>query len=594
MKKIILSTIFCLGVWVLQGQNLIKTSTESFDKVAIDEILSKRVAVINYEAIEINTDVISNNKAILEFFGHRISVYETKLDVRGLKNYSWFAKSPDGMTSFILTVLGDDIQGLLIYNLKVYKIITLNNQYLMIEVNQSDYPNESCHSDMISKLSTHSDILSNTNNNSGDKNGEEFTCKLRLLVLYTSAANLIAGNIVNSVQAAIDETNLSFVNSLINAEVELVYLGPTDYTESISPAPKANAADNDLVRFANNNDGHMDNVHNLRAKYNADICILLFDTNLYPVGQHLGGIARGIKVSEGNAFCMVNMENITGGAFSFPHEIGHLIGCQHHPNDPTLATSGISYPFAYAHGFKSPNDDWRTIMSYDCGDANGCPRLLFWSNPNVNFGTTPMGTTITHDNARILNEKIPNVMSFLQPDNSVFITSMDVLNTNSGDVTVMNLIQNQGTVNITNTQNICFRAGNKIVLKNGFKVNREAVFKASIQSITECGQPDGEDSDYGVGGDVFENLFFENLSDIKLYPNPATEFVTIEITNIQELISSISLYDFTGRTIKRIQDTDLDIGNKVDINLEELSSGVYFISIIFKSGDKVVNKIIVN
>jgi len=67
-------------------------------------------------------------------------------------------------------------------------------------------------------------------------------------------------------------------------------------------------------------------------------------------------------------------------------------------------------PYTYAHGYVNATDLWRTIMAYydhcDCTDEVSpcpdyasratpgspyCPRLQYWSNPDVTYGGDPMG-----------------------------------------------------------------------------------------------------------------------------------------------------------------------------------------------------------
>ncbi len=43
---------------------------------------------------------------------------------------------------------------------------------------------------------------------------------------------------------------------------------------------------------------------------------------------------------------------------------------------------------------------WRTIMAYNC--TRSCPRLNYWSNPNISYNSIPMGNASTADNQRVL------------------------------------------------------------------------------------------------------------------------------------------------------------------------------------------------
>jgi hypothetical protein len=50
-------------------------------------------------------------------------------------------------------------------------------------------------------------------------------------------------------------------------------------------------------------------------------------------------------------------------------------------------------------------------MAYNCS-GRGCARLPYWSNPDVLYGGQPMGSSSTHDNARVLDETACHVGGF--------------------------------------------------------------------------------------------------------------------------------------------------------------------------------------
>jgi hypothetical protein len=93
------------------------------------------------------------------------------------------------------------------------------------------------------------------------------------------------------------------------------------------------------------------------------------------------------------------------GYYSFAHEIGHNFGARHDP-----ATDPSTTPVAYAHGYRSPTNAWRTIMAYNCSPS--CPRINYWSNPARTYGGQAMGTTTRSNNARLLNERAATVAAF--------------------------------------------------------------------------------------------------------------------------------------------------------------------------------------
>jgi len=93
---------------------------------------------------------------------------------------------------------------------------------------------------------------------------------------------------------------------------------------------------------------------------------------------------------------------------------------------------------------------------------------------------------------------------------------------------------------------------------------------------------------------LFENLKTQGVgvnnilakADVKLYPNPAKEMVTIEVNNGTKNV--ITLIDLSGKTIETIQ------SNKAftNINLTHLQAGIYFVNISNENGS-VTQKLII-
>ena len=213
---------------------------------------------------------------------------------------------------------------------------------------------------------------------------------LRVLVAYTPRVAAAFIDVDSFINLAIAETNHSYTNSLINIRAELAYAHRVNYRESASH-------DTDLSNFRENNDSVMDEVHHLRDTYRADVCVLLIDNNAYC------GMAR-VMATESSAFAVVHYTCATGN-YSFQHEIGHLQGARHNKEaDPEMT------PFSYGHGHYNQVKKWRTIMSYDC--TAGCPRIPYWSNPNVKYKGDVTGTDDECNNARVLNETASTVTSF--------------------------------------------------------------------------------------------------------------------------------------------------------------------------------------
>ena len=245
--------------------------------------------------------------------------------------------------------------------------------------------------------------------------------------------------------------------------------------------------------------------------------------------------------------------------------------------------TAVTAAYPSAHGFKSPNDDWRTIMAYPC--PGGCTRIPFWSNPNISFAGNTMGTTVTHNNTAMIEDKFPNVMSLLQPEDALLLEQIDVI-ADDADIIANKEIETNGSVEISPTQSYSFRAGEKITFKPGFKVQAgtSSQFVAEIVEVSECGEPDGEEADYGLGEDITMDILKQPLS-FELFPNPANEIITISYKSIENNVVSISVTDFVGKEYLKLEKVIL-LDNELEktLNISNLSSGIYFMTIYTNKG----------
>ena len=218
---------------------------------------------------------------------------------------------------------------------------------------------------------------------------------IRVIVAYTaSAAKHYTDIETDLIALAIEDANQSFRNSGIgNVQLEVAYAYQTTYVESGSHFEH-------VFRFANNNDGYMDEVHELRNTYAADVGLLIVDD------ANGCGLAAEVYARPERAFAAVH-HGCAANMYSIGHEIGHLIGARH---DAALDDSTM--PFAFGHGFVQ-GKQWRTMMSYK-DSCDGCIRLPLWSNPQVTVQGMPAGDA-TSDNARVIAEQAARVANFRQP-----------------------------------------------------------------------------------------------------------------------------------------------------------------------------------
>lgn len=221
------------------------------------------------------------------------------------------------------------------------------------------------------------------------------TSTINVLVVYTASAASAAGTISSKIQLAVDETNVSYLNSGININMVRVHTAQVTYNEA------GRSFSQHVSALRSTTDGIMDNVHTLRNTYAADVVVLVVNDS------EACGIASGIGSTASTAFAVAHYSCITG-YYSFGHEVGHLQGARH---DRYVDAS--TSPYAYGHGFIPSTKTWRTVMAYG-NNCSNCTRIQWWSNPLKTYPSTGqiMGTTQYEDNARVLNNTAASVAAY--------------------------------------------------------------------------------------------------------------------------------------------------------------------------------------
>ena len=248
-----------------------------------------------------------------------------------------------------------------------------------------------------------------------------------VMVLYTADARVGAGGtagIQSQIDLAIAEANTCYSNSGINATLNLVYRGEVSYTETSD-------ANTDLTRLQAPSDGKLDNVQTLRTQYGADlVCLVVEGMNTY---AGLGYIMSPVSTNFVNyGYSVVKRQYLTG-AYTFPHELGHNLGCNH---DRDNAQGSGSQTYSYGYRFDVSSTTYRTVMAYAPGT-----RIPYFSNPAVNYlgAATGIATGQTNEanNALSISNSVATVAAFF--DNATiinFTTNAVSVAENAGNVTL--------------------------------------------------------------------------------------------------------------------------------------------------------------
>jgi hypothetical protein len=348
--------------------------------------LYQRPTTQSLSLVHINPDALRGNDTRMTLPDARtLTLSRRALDERGAGDSTWTGGLPEVPGQATLVVHNGDVTGTINDGANLYRIEPVGGGvHALIKVDISRFPPD--HPPGLPEPERRGDVRPSTQQ---DSQRNDAPISIDVLVAYTPSAASAVGDITATIQLAVAEANQSYQNSGINIRLNLVGSFRHNYTEG------SNSFLQMVSDFASNAD-----VNNRLNSSGADVAILIINK------ADACGRSDVIMADATTAFAIVHYDCATGN-YSFAHEIGHLQGALHdQANDPSTT------PFPYGHGFQhnTPSPTWRTIMAYDC--PSHCPRLQYWSNPNVNYGGTSMGTSATNDNARVLNATAATVAGF--------------------------------------------------------------------------------------------------------------------------------------------------------------------------------------
>jgi len=226
-----------------------------------------------------------------------------------------------------------------------------------------------------------------------------------VMIVYTLAAYEDAGfsfsGINNYIAYLINEANAVLTRSQTYATLTLVHSAMVDYVEDKEPIKIDSiwygSASLALNHLWNSSDGRMDEVHDWRDHYGADLVTLLVSRSVLVGDENILGRGYQLTSELGDpdlGFSLV----VTGGPgppYTFIHEIGHNMGCGHYKDD----NQSEYRLFNYSHGWRW--DSYCSVMSYTDGIYQ---QVGVFSNPDVLDHGLPTGDPNEADNARTIRE----------------------------------------------------------------------------------------------------------------------------------------------------------------------------------------------
>lgn len=229
-----------------------------------------------------------------------------------------------------------------------------------------------------------------------------------VMVLYTHRT-AAERDMVLFVNNLISSTNESFSTTTdVAGSVYLAHAEEITYDEGTSVTQ-------DRDRMAADGDGHLDFIDDMEAAWGADLTILIGDDDRY-----FSDGGRAFIYDQTRPYAAV-ADGWAAGDWTFPHEIGHILGGFH--DWEALDPDGDGQPnatnphFTTGYGYLSDDNSWHTMMGV-CNTAMCAGRQLFWSNPDddrtFNGERTGDDTNdpVVSDMRTALNGSMPNASNW--------------------------------------------------------------------------------------------------------------------------------------------------------------------------------------
>jgi len=517
-------------------------------------------------------------------------------------DYVWKGNLIDQYGSIVIFCEKGHVFGHIVIENQEYEIQSFDDKSVFIEFDHEYLLKSKCGLE-------HKPNDSLLHNGSHDENlkGKSCTGLVRVLVLYTSAAQGSVSNIYNTATLAVNQISDALNNSDISwgdlhvskaATKHLNFIeDPTDYSH-------------DLYLLRTNTQAQQ-----LRNQYQADLVVLLTD-NVYPP---IYGVAY-IGPWDGGAYAIVEAPHATPN-YTFAHEVGHLFGCLHEEDaNPPNVTGDFEFPHKFTTGWWLWKKKWRTILQTNAWSSY--TRIQNYSNPDVDYKNKATGTS-THDNARKLEVESCTVENFrpYNPPPSVYITGPSKGN-NSGTYTWTahgsggqspytylwkysldgtNYNSTFGTGQSVTAQ---LPLDNDLYLKVIMTDNNQQQAIDYFVTINMSGHPSHknednssvDDSTYTIKNHTVSLQIIDNDDEFSirtLYPNPAQNNTTVKYNLDQSGKVQISIINSLGivTQLHEIDHHSSGIFYKT-LQTSQLENGVYFVKISF--GEKqVIHKLII-
>ena len=217
-------------------------------------------------------------------------------------------------------------------------------------------------------------------------------------VVHVDAAIEIGGlqATLDEIALAVELANTVYINSNIVLHARTVGVRITG-----DAVTNGDDFDSDLASLRNASDGVFDEGTDNRAEWGADM-IKLWRT-IDPLNTGIAGLAYLLTSSTSptaNAGFSIDRWTAAVSNITFPHELGHNMGCCHAVGDGGGCSDATGGYYTYSFGNRFVGDSgttWRTMMAYQPGT-----RIPYTSSPLISYDGELTGSA-TEDNRRTIN-----------------------------------------------------------------------------------------------------------------------------------------------------------------------------------------------
>ena len=252
-----------------------------------------------------------------------------------------------------------------------------------------------------------------------EKPGAGATTQLRILVVYTPQALNYVSSIRSTITLLVDDLNATLANSQVPVQFTLAAIDQVNYAEA------AGGTSTQVLNDIQSGVGDFARIMTLRAAVNADLVSVISSFN-ESAGAGSFVCARGslndfldtvnsVRPYARFGFSTVTAHTNCAGSMSssFSHEVGHNLGADH---DRYVLTNPAPGPTLYGVGYVDVTGKFRDTMAYadKCTAAGvSCPRVPYYSNPNLTYTGRPLGVADNLPEAADASRKIGEIAPYV-------------------------------------------------------------------------------------------------------------------------------------------------------------------------------------